>query len=263
MTFDMQKARQAAVELVGRTQLPLPDRLDREQRALGLFPAALDEIERQAKRIAELEADRFVAERNRQWVSEKFGAKIVRQRATLKKLGEKVRARGKALVEERANLIEAGGEPIRKRLSEDDQKDLDDLAREQLRSEGKIGSGNHFRGFLEMVSPDEQVGTGVFLMHRRGPMLTKEQQATLERCELLLRLWGNDADDDEAEKITADIIVLRLLLSSASPAWEATEERERAINRAVRGMVDPNYHHSDVEKECANVLRGMLEEARP
>lgn len=55
MTFDMQKARQAAVELVGRTQLPLPDRLDREQRALGLFPAALDEIERQAKRIAELE----------------------------------------------------------------------------------------------------------------------------------------------------------------------------------------------------------------
>lgn len=43
-----------------------------------------------------------------------------------------------ALVEERACLIEAGGEPVGKRLLEEDQKDLDGLAREQLHQEGKL-----------------------------------------------------------------------------------------------------------------------------
>jgi hypothetical protein len=42
------------------------------------------------------------------------------------------------LVEERACLIEAGGEPVGKRLLDEDQKDLDGLAHEQLRQEGKL-----------------------------------------------------------------------------------------------------------------------------
>ena len=43
------------------------------------------------------------------------------------------------LVDERANLIEAGGEITRPRLCPEDQKNLDDLARDQLLAEGKIG----------------------------------------------------------------------------------------------------------------------------
>ena len=98
-------------------------------------------IERQAKRIADLKAEN---ENLREWgISNASDAahekvKTEKQLAALKKLGQAKRARGKALVEERANLIEAGGEPTRRRLLKEDEEDLYDLAREQLRREGKL-----------------------------------------------------------------------------------------------------------------------------
>lgn len=45
-TFDLKAARQMCIELSGRDKLPLPDRIDREERVLKLFPDALEEIER-------------------------------------------------------------------------------------------------------------------------------------------------------------------------------------------------------------------------
>lgn len=42
------------------------------------------------------------------------------------------------LTNERGNLIEAGGEPVKRRLLEEDEKELWDLAREQLQAEGKL-----------------------------------------------------------------------------------------------------------------------------
>jgi len=42
------------------------------------------------------------------------------------------------LVEERANLIESGGETTRQRLLKEDEDDLYDLAHEQLHQEGKL-----------------------------------------------------------------------------------------------------------------------------
>ncbi len=64
----------------------------------------------QAKRIAELEILHEVARKDVVRVANKFGAKIDKQRAALKKLGQAKRARGKALICERiTKLIEEEG----------------------------------------------------------------------------------------------------------------------------------------------------------
>jgi hypothetical protein len=128
MKFDMQKARRYA------------DTGDLMKTTKWLYHA-LDEIDRQAKRIAELEGNLVTSGQNCQRQFEKFQLareKSAKQRVALKKLGKAKRARGKALVEERANLIESGGETTRQRLLKEDEDDLYDLARAQLHQEGKL-----------------------------------------------------------------------------------------------------------------------------
>lgn len=130
MTFDMQKASQICdnVQLDENGELKALDQY--AMAGAELLRPALDEIERlgkwaiknrdaatdlqyqldeqvdivekQAKRIAELEILLDVARKDEEWVANKFGAKIDKQRAALKKLGQAKRERGKALVEERA-----------------------------------------------------------------------------------------------------------------------------------------------------------------
>ena len=101
---------------------------------------------------------------------------------------------------------------------------------------------------------DEQVGTGVFLMHRPAPMLTNEQRAALAIALKHIPNWP----DAKAECNARD--ELRSLLSSASPAWEVTEERKAAISDALDIL--------DGKSDCMrhfvpDVLRSMIEEARP
>ena len=101
---------------------------------------------------------------------------------------------------------------------------------------------------------DEQVGTGVFLMHRPAPMLTNEQRAALEAIRDLVTA------ETRSDYIDNAVDVLDALLSSAPPAWEVTEERKAAISDALDIL--------DGKSDCMrhfvpDVLRSMIEEARP
>ena len=123
---------------------------------------ALDEIERQAKRIAELQDDikqlsAMVADSDAVVIirSKEDLAIIAKQRAALKKLGQAKRERGKALVEERAQRLHREHRSLRCDHYDSPecvevwqnfcdfagcphQKDFAKLAREQLRAEGKL-----------------------------------------------------------------------------------------------------------------------------
>ena len=113
-------------------------------------------------------------------------------------------------------------------------------AREQLHAEHP-----------ELFGSGEQVGTGVFLMHRPVPMLTNEQRAALAIALKHIPNWP----DAKAECNARD--ELRSLLSSASPAWEVTEERKAALDVAIR---DLEKIGKSLEGHTARVLRAMLDE---
>jgi hypothetical protein len=130
--------------------------------------AALDEINRQAKRIAELEeAYKLFVEANKKTIVfekkrtdgilaalnmyEELEKKNIQQHAALKKLGQARRARGKALVEERAKKIEVpcrydgsmtpcdySGSNTGWRKDCDQKPRIRRLACEQLHQEGKL-----------------------------------------------------------------------------------------------------------------------------
>lgn len=101
MTFDLKAARDALSRATKRANVATDIY---HLAALTYLPAALDEIKRHADRIAELKAS---AKRAQTIISGDLGyieaanRKIEKQRAVLKKLGETIMARGKALVEER------------------------------------------------------------------------------------------------------------------------------------------------------------------
>lgn len=102
----------------------------RTQFALDTAKFWIDQYERQAKRIAELEVD------NQKW--REYNQQLYRanrkKHAALKKLGQAKRERGKALVEERAKTA-CLLHPIRLcGLTKEDYQE----AREQLRLEGKL-----------------------------------------------------------------------------------------------------------------------------
>lgn len=148
MTFDMQKARQYAETSPLMSHAP--------------YIVALDEIERQAKRIAELDAEAQsyhdrkeefagrIAELKESLDDEKYEnadalIDICKLRTALKELGQAKRERGKALVEKEACLTyntpdEDGHLPIFDfdELSSDAQDLLRERAREQLRREGLL-----------------------------------------------------------------------------------------------------------------------------
>ncbi len=164
MTFDMQKAR--SIVTIGPRGGNWAGRyLD----IASVMAAALNEIDRlihlvdetviqlsacrsvakqiqneQAKRIAELEA----ATKNMQAIIsgdlkyiEAANQKTERQRATLKKLGQEKRARGKALIEERArrtSLVNFSPETRSTNEYRTQPDRMKDVAREQLHREGVI-----------------------------------------------------------------------------------------------------------------------------
>lgn len=113
----------------------------------------------------------------------------------------------------------------------------ENMARQQLISEGKIGSGEHIVDFNNM-------------------MLTKEQREALD---FVVR-W---LDDDPCEFLLSPIgkgyrdILCSLLYSKNPACWEATEERKAALSDALYWIPTPKCGAS------AEVLRRMLEEARP
>jgi flagellar motility protein MotE (MotC chaperone) len=144
MTFDMESARE--ISNTGLKAKILSDGSDAgSEREFGdimvaasWLPAALDEIERQAKRIADLEAVLRVEKSNHDETkyssSETFNRDqdtIAKQRAALKVLGKRFRERGKALVEERAKIFHQFGDIELDPPSEDDCR----FARQQLRQE--------------------------------------------------------------------------------------------------------------------------------
>jgi hypothetical protein len=96
----------------------------------------LEHIDSQAEEIKRLEAENY------QWRSynHELGNKSHKQRLALKKLGEKVRARGKALVEEqvRRDMSHYYGSRYTSDELEKIRKKIRSVAREQLRSEGMI-----------------------------------------------------------------------------------------------------------------------------
>lgn len=112
----------------------------------------------QANRIAELEDKcasqkkeiRDLQEKDCKWFQDSITSHLgwlkqnEKQRAALKKLGEKVMVRGKALVEERAHCylnLERNADIVPwdlNEVSENEQKRLRYDAREQLRAEGKL-----------------------------------------------------------------------------------------------------------------------------
>ena len=163
MTFDMHRARHHA------------DTGDLMKTTKWLYHA-LDEIDRQAKRIAELEehkrdvqtiigpcrelmslaahieillenTDYYTARRElNEVIDRSFGQQltIIKQHAALKKLGQAKRERGKALVEERARFEyyvqneNCESWPEARRKYPELEKKYIDIAREQLRQEGKL-----------------------------------------------------------------------------------------------------------------------------
>ena len=140
MTFDLKAARDALSRATKRANVATDIY---HLAALTYLPAALDEIERQAKRIAELQDDikqlsAMVADSDAVVIirSKEDLAIIAKQRAALKKLGQAKRERGKALVEERVSEV------YRNRPHDhyDDMITGADYAeaRKQLRQEGKL-----------------------------------------------------------------------------------------------------------------------------
>jgi len=49
--------------------------------------------------------------------------------------------------------------------------------------------------------------------------------------------------------------------TSGSNMFELTPERRAALHRAILGMTDQNFHHTETEKQAVEVLRAMLKEA--
>ena len=162
MTFDLKSAR---VALSRATERPNVATDIYHLAALTYLPAALDEIERQAKRIAELQhfsddpmghcnalrsraqkAEARIAEleagiRERDDTTGMLLALNATYRTALKKLGQAKRERGKALVEERSqwNAIcrDVGADPS-DRYCTGEGEDGYPEAREQLRQEEKL-----------------------------------------------------------------------------------------------------------------------------
>jgi hypothetical protein len=127
MTFDMQKASKYA------------DTGDLMKTTKWLYHA-LDEIDRQAKRIAELEAEKQLPCMCKPFVDLRDSQRkiIDRQRAALKKLGQAKRARGKALVEERARLYCRSTGAQWGQVGNIFKEEYRLIAREQLCQEGKL-----------------------------------------------------------------------------------------------------------------------------
>jgi len=82
----------------------------------------------------------------------------------------------------------------------------------------------------------------------------------------------SNSDDSEERNANGETVAHRPSFSevishliedreSEPRVWQITEERVEALHRAIRGLSDPNFHHSNVEKETAAVLRAMLREA--
>ena len=145
MTFDLKSAREALSRATERANVAIDIH---HLAALTYLPAALDEIEQQAKCIAELQDDikqlsATVADSDAVVIirSKEDLAIIAKQRAALKKLGQAKRERGKALVEERSqwNAIchDVGADPT-DRYCTGEGGDGYLAAREQLRVEGKL-----------------------------------------------------------------------------------------------------------------------------
>lgn len=117
-----------------------------------------------------------------------------------------------------------------------------DEARRLLAAEGKIGSSEH------IVGADNMIG------------LTKEQRAIIEAG---IKRWEDPNWTDNRDKFQSwepvrDLItMLRALLASSPPAWEATAERTDALNVAVCELEHIGMEEFQV---FARVLRAMLEE---
>lgn len=196
-----------------------------------MYPA-LDEIERLRDRKQQLKLDC-----GRLWRSKML-------------LGARVQELEGWLEDERANLIEAGGEPVRPKLCPEDQKDLDDLAHDQLRVEGKIGGG-------DMQDRIQKIGIGhgplvnKIAEEMRRPSLTAEQRAGIQKA--IDSITGVRMDDPM--QYPELLALLRDLLSGSVPAWEVTEERIEAIQYAMP------YIRDIPGKPVREVLRAMLEEA--
>jgi uncharacterized coiled-coil protein SlyX len=167
MKFDMQKAREICEELLHPGE-DCGASCQFCDEAKTMLPAALDEIDRQANRISALEqklltsecrereAMRRMAElegnlsdykkiaRDLDFDLTKKAKRVDKQCSALKKLGQDKRARGKALVEERAHRylnLERNEDIVAWELdevSENEQKRLRYNAREQLHQEGKL-----------------------------------------------------------------------------------------------------------------------------
>lgn len=263
--FDMQKAREICGRIKGYEDPDGGNCGDFE--AAEMFPAALDEIVRlrrecrecinantyaQAKRIAELEREQHLWRYALHSNEINLVLKNEKQRAALKKLGETIRARGKALVEERARFEyyvqneNCESWPEARRKYPELEKKYIGIAREQLRREGKIGNSE--------LMPNEQVGTGVFLLDQHGLMLTKEQRAALD---VILTLFDPTTAKDQ-DRLEAGLRAKQVLhrLSMDTPlAWKVTEERKAAIE-SVLGFCE-------LGADDTAVLRAMLEEVRP
>ena len=207
------------------------------------------------QRIAELEAEN---ENHLQWgISNATGAAKLRVR---------IEDLEGWLVEERSLAIQQN--PNRTREYGDAESI--DIARQQLRQEGKLSPDDKSAKPAEMSSGQprevvcehccekcrEKFVSSEHFSATTEMVLTKEQREALDAIRDLV------TSETRSDYVDNAVDVLDTLLS-APPAWEVTRERERAIRRAIRGMIDPKYHHSDFEKRCVAVLRAMLEEARP
>ena len=129
-TFDLKAARQMCDRYTSWKTLNLHPECEPRcvSDAARELPAALDEIERQANRIAELEES---LQRERAMAF----SKIQRQRHAIANLCRAKRERGKALVEERARFnVAMKVVPLNTSFPNSDNK----KAREQLRQEGKL-----------------------------------------------------------------------------------------------------------------------------
>jgi len=61
----------------------------------------------------------------------------------------------------------------------------------------------------------------------------------------------------------AEIKILRASKGQKNGVWVQLDinDRQEAILRAIKGLTDPNYHHSPFEEQCADILEDMLKEA--
>lgn len=225
MTFNTALARAEAANLPG---------IWRER-----WEAALEEIERQAARIAELE-DLLITERD---------GIFQRQKARIAELEGEYEAVTKCFncgkraweidANEDADLgairFDRGSPGNRDEPPEPAQAYF--VCNDCLKAEGKIGSSDH------IVGADKMIG------------LTKEQRKAVQEAIFILN--GYDLPYYVAQRK-----VLESLLASP-PAWEARPERIEAIDLATRAL---GRHLAAVMipacKESVTVLKAMLDEIK-